>query len=102
VRGKPSLPMNAEKHPPIPLGTYVLVWLALLVLTAATITAAGLHFGNFSVLAAIAIATIKGGLVLMYFMHLKYEERVFKLMLGLALFTLTVIMVLTFVDVAWR
>ena len=94
--------MNAEKHAPIPLGTYVLIWLALLVLTGATITAAGLHFGNFSVLAAIAIATVKGGLVLMYFMHLKYEERVFKLMLGLALFTLTVIMVLTFIDVAWR
>ncbi len=94
--------MSTEKHAPIPLGTYVLIWLALLVLTAATITAAGLHFGNFSVLAAIAIATVKGTLVLMYFMHLKYEERAFKLMLGLALFTLTVIMVLTFIDVALR
>ena len=94
--------MNTERHASISLGTYVMVWLALLVLTAATITAAGLHFGNFSVLAAIVIATIKGTLVLMYFMHLKYEERVFKLMLLLALFTLTVIMVLTFIDVALR
>lgn len=94
--------MNTAKHAPIPLGTYVMIWLALLVLTAATITAAGLHFGNFSVLAAITIATIKGALVLLYFMHLKYEERVFKLMLGVALATLTIIMVLTFVDVAFR
>ncbi len=91
-----------EKHQPIPLGKYVIIWLALLVLTAATVTAAGLHFGNFTVLAAIAIATIKGTLVLMYFMHLKYEDRVFIIMLLLALFTLTVIMVLTFIDVSFR
>ena len=91
-----------EKHHTIPLGKYVLIWLALLVLTAATVTAAGLHFGQFSVLAAIAIATIKGTLVLMYFMHLKYEDRVFIIMLMLALFTLAVIMVLTFIDVSFR
>jgi cytochrome c oxidase subunit 4 len=94
--------MKPEKHQTIPFGSYIVVWLALLVLTAATITAAGLHFRAFSVLAAIIIAAIKGTLVLMYFMHLKYEELVFKLMLGLALFTLTVIMVLTFIDVALR
>lgn len=91
-----------EKHQPVPFGNYVLIWLGLLVLTAVTITAASLHFGAFSVLAAIAIATVKGSLVLFYFMHLKYEDRVFKLMLTLALFTLAVIMVLTFIDTALR
>lgn len=94
--------MSAEKHPPISLGTYLMVWLALLALTALTITAASLHFGRWSVLAAIIIATIKGTLVLMYFMHLRYEDRVFKIMLLLALFTLAVIMGLTFVDVLLR
>ena len=94
--------MKLEKRHTIPLGTYVMVWLALLVLTAATITAAGLHFLAFSVLAAIIIAAIKGTLVLMYFMHLKYEEFMFKLMLGVALLTLTVIMALTFLDVVLR
>jgi len=91
-----------DKHQPVPFGNYVLIWLGLLVLTAVTITAASLQFGAFSVLAAIAIATVKGTLVLFYFMHLKYEDRVFKLMLLLALFTLAVIMVLTFVDTAMR
>ena len=91
-----------EKHHTIPLGTYVLIWLALLTLTAVTVTVAGLHLGNFTVLAAIAIATIKSTLVLLYFMHLKYEDRVFLIMLMLALFTLAVIMVLTFIDVSFR
>lgn len=93
---------NKHLHPPVSLSTYVMVWLALLALTALTITAASLHFGSWSVLAAIVIATIKGTLVLMYFMHLRYEDRVFKIMLLLALFTLAVIMVLTFVDVLLR
>ena len=79
-----------------------MVWLALLALTALTITVASLHFGRWSVLAAIIIATIKGTLVLMYFMHLRYEDRVFRIMLLLALFTLAIIMLLTFVDVLLR
>ena len=94
--------MSAEKHPTISLSSYLMVWLALLALTALTITAASLHFGAWSVVAAIVIATIKGTLVLFYFMHLRYEDRVFKIMLLLALFTLAIIMLLTFVDVLLR
>jgi cytochrome c oxidase subunit IV len=93
---------DMEKHQPIPVSTYLMVWVGLLLLTALTITATSLHLGSYSVAAAIAIATIKGALVLFYFMHLKYEDRVFKIMLLLALFTLTVIMVLTFLDVLVR
>ncbi len=94
--------MNAEKHPPVSLGTYLMVWLALLALTALTIAVASMHFGAWSVLAAIVIATIKGTLVLLYFMHLRYEDRMFRIMLLLTLFTLAVIMLLTFVDVLLR
>jgi len=90
--------MNAEKHVPVTLSSYVMVWVALLVLTVVTIVAASLHFGAFSVLAAIVIATIKGALVLLYFMHLRYEERLFLIMLGVALITLAIILVLTYVD----
>lgn len=90
--------MSAEKHVQITLSSYVMVWAALLVLTVLTIVAASLHFGAFSVLAAIVIATIKGALVLLYFMHLRYEERLFLIMLGVALITLAIILVLTYVD----
>jgi cytochrome c oxidase subunit 4 len=91
-----------DKHQPVPLSSQVTIWLALLVLTALTITAAGLHLGGWSVFAAIAIATVKGSLVLLFFMNLRREDRVFKIMLFLALFTLTIIMVLTFLDVLKR
>ena len=98
--------MNANAHTanrqPLPLTTYVTVWVALLMLTGLTITVASLHLGAWSVLAAIIIATVKGTLVLLYFMHLLHEERVFKVMLFLALFTLTIILVLTYADVLLR
>jgi cytochrome c oxidase subunit 4 len=93
---------HATQHQPVPLSTHVMIWLGLLLLTALTVTAASLHFGGWSVFAAIAIATVKASLVLWYFMNLKYEDRLFKTMLFLALFTLTVIMVLTFFDVLLR
>jgi cytochrome c oxidase subunit 4 len=86
----------------VPYGTYVMIWFGLIMLTGLTITVAGLHLGAFSVMTAILIAGIKSGLVLYYFMHLKYEDSVFKIMLMLAVITMVVIMVLTFADVSFR
>ncbi len=91
-----------ETKNPRPFSTYILIWLGLLMLTGVTITVAGLNLGTLSVLGAIAIAAVKSTLVVLYFMHIKYEDRVFKLMLGLAIFTLVVILVLTFADVSYR
>jgi cytochrome c oxidase subunit IV len=91
-----------SEHTPVSYGRYVMVWLSLLALTAATITAAGLAFGRWSILAAILIAAIKGTLVLFYFMHLKYESMLLKLFMTVALLTLAVIMILTFADLSFR
>jgi len=84
------------------VSTYLLIWFGLLVLTGVTVTVAGLNLGNLSVLGAILIAAVKSTLVVLFFMHIKYEDRVFKIMLGVAIITLVVIMVLTFVDVSFR
>ena len=81
---------------------YLMVWLTLLLLTGMTITAAGLQFGHWSIVAAILIAGVKGTLVLFYFMHLRREPVLFKVTLTVALFTLVVIMLLTFADVSFR
>jgi cytochrome c oxidase subunit IV len=84
-------------------GTYTAVWLALLLLLAATIAMAKLRLlAQFSVLGSLAIASLKTGLVLAFFMHLKYEGRFLKAMLGLALSALTALIGMTFVDVWYR
>jgi len=86
----------------LPYGLHVMVWSALLVLTGLTVTAAGLHLGRAGILAAIIIATVKATLVLLYFMRLRYEPPVFRIMLGLAVGIILIILLLTFSDVAFR
>ena len=87
----------------VPNGTYTAVWLALLVLLAATIAVAKLRLlAQFSVLGSLAIASLKAGLVLAFFMHLKYEGKFLKVMLTVALLALTLLIGLTFVDVWLR
>jgi len=82
--------------------TFIFVWIALLFLTAATVGAAGLQVGRWSMLANLLIASTKAVLVLWFFMHLKYERRVFKLLLILPIGTITVILGLTFFDIWYR
>ena len=83
--------------------TYLTVWLLLMLGLAATLAVAKFSLlANFSVLGALAIASAKAGLVLAFFMHLKYEGRFLKIMLVVALFALTVLIGLTFVDVWLR
>jgi cytochrome c oxidase subunit 4 len=83
-------------------GSYVTVWLLLLVLTAVTVAVARLHLSRFAVTLAILIATIKGSLVLTYFMHLREEPWILKAMLFIALLAMTLIIALTFSDVLYR
>jgi cytochrome c oxidase subunit 4 len=93
-----------EQHRPhiVPARAFLIVWACLLALTALTITVAGLHLGNFSTLAAIVIASVKAGLVLWFFMHLKYETRLFKMLLLVPIVTLAVIIGMTFIDIWYR
>jgi cytochrome c oxidase subunit 4 len=83
-------------------GIYLLTWLALLVLTAITVTVAGMHLGNFSVLTAVVIAAIKATIVLLFFMHLKQESNLFKTMILVAIGVFAIFISLTFFDVLFR
>jgi cytochrome c oxidase subunit 4 len=79
--------------------SYIIVWLCLLALTATTVAVARLHLTDYAVLAAILIATLKAGLVVTFFMHLRHEPWILKIMLFVALLALTLIVLLTFSDV---
>jgi cytochrome c oxidase subunit IV len=83
-------------------GMYILVWAALLALLGITIAASKLYFPGYSVLINLFIASIKAFLVLMFFMHLKYEGRFLKGLVFLTIGVLTSIIVLTFSDVWFR
>jgi cytochrome c oxidase subunit 4 len=91
-----------EQHYIVRTKTYIAVWLGLLALTALTIKAALLQLGALGMLANLLIASSKASLVIWFFMHLKYEKRLLKLMLLIPIATLTIIIGLTFIDVWYR
>jgi cytochrome c oxidase subunit 4 len=53
---------------------YLNIWVLLMVLTILTIGAAQFDFGGLNVSIALIIASIKAGVVALYFMHLKHED----------------------------
>ena len=64
--------MSSEDHSK----NYVNVLLALAVLTAVTVAVSHVHLGRAgNIGVGLLIATIKASLVVMFFMHLKYEQR---------------------------
>ena len=86
----------------VPYRTFILVWIALLILTGATVTVAQYHFGALNIWIALGIATLKSSLVIAVFMHLRDEQPLFKLALLSALAILAIFIGLTFFDVLYR
>ena len=93
---------SQSEHEEVGYGVYVLTWIALLGLTAITVTVAGLQFGSLSVLVALAVAAVKATLVLSFFMHLRYERPLFKIMFLVVIITLAIFIGLTFLDPPFR
>jgi cytochrome c oxidase subunit 4 len=93
---------HATEHDQVSYGSYVVTWLALLVLTAITVTAAGMHFGKISVLVALLIATVKAAIVLQIFMHLQHEGKLLHTMVWIVLITLAIFIGMTFTDTLFR
>lgn len=93
---------SGGKHHIIPFNVYIKVLSALLVLTVVTVVAAQFHFGAFNTVIAMLIASVKAGLVLAYFMHLKYDDRLYLVWFGSAVFFLIVLWLFSWVDIYTR
>jgi len=86
----------------VPFPIYIKVLSSLLVLTVITVTVAQIDFGIFNALIAMGIATIKAMLVLLYFMHLKYDNKLFFIILLTGVFFLFIIFLFCEFDIATR
>ena len=81
---------------------YLVVWGALVVLTAVTVAVSYVHLGMMNVVVALLVASVKASLVALFFMHLRYENR---LVWGFALtpvFFLILIIAGTLTDTLFR
>jgi cytochrome c oxidase subunit 4 len=85
----------------IPYGRYTLIWAAYMVLLAATAIIAKMEI-KYHVVYNLVIATIMAVLQLVFFMHLRYEGKFLKRIIFLAVLAISLIILLTFSDVAYR
>ena len=86
----------------VPFSVYAKVLFALLILTALTVIAAQVDFGFLNVLIAMGIATVKAVLVLLFFMHLKYDNKLFPVIFLTGVFFLIILFLFCELDILTR
>ena len=78
--------------------TYVLIFLALMVLTTVTVAVAFLDLGAFNDVVALAIAVLKMCLVILFFMQVRYSSRLSKLTVVAGFLWLAILIGITLSD----
>jgi cytochrome c oxidase subunit 4 len=82
--------------------SYVLAWLALLLLTAASLGAAQLPLGSLAPAVALAIASVKAAIVLLVFMHLLESSVPVRVVIATALVFIVLLSLGVVADVVTR
>ena len=86
----------------VPPKIYVVIFLSLMVGTTLTVVAAFQNFGQWNIVIALGIASIKASLVVLYFMHARYSVGRTKLVIVCAVFWLGIMLALTLSDYSTR
>ena len=94
--------MSNEKTHIIEYRLIAKILICLLGLTAITIFVTGYDLKTWNVTLALIIASVKVYLVLTYFMHLKFESLLFKLLVGMVFLLLFLVVAITYVDYLYR
>lgn len=91
--------MAEHEHKPVSPGTYAVVYVCLLLLTALTVwTGTTLKLGSWELVVALGIATVKTALVGLIFMHLSHSNRLTWLVLACAVLFFLVMILITWSD----
>ena len=90
-------PEHGEHHILTPLN-YVFVFGSLLLGTAITVGAAYINLGVLNPIVALGIACTKATIVILFFMHVKYQSRLIKMTVGAGFFTFLVLIGMTLSD----
>lgn len=87
----------------VSIKVYLVIFFSLLLGTTLTVLAAFHDFPwQFNTIIALTIASVKATLVVLYFMHVRYSNRLVWVILIAALFWMGILFALTFSDYATR
>ena len=89
-------------HHEVPACLFHKVFFALIILTVITVLVAQVDLGYMTLVVAMLIASVKAGLVALYFMHLKFEDKITWLYAGIPIFLLAVMLIGIFIDHPFR
>jgi cytochrome c oxidase subunit IV len=94
--------MANSNHHIVSYRTYFLVLLLLLTLTTLSVAITQIELTKWATPIALLIAAVKTSFVLAVFMHLKFDEKIFKRMAILIFLLVIVVIIFTFFDYAFR
>jgi cytochrome c oxidase subunit IV len=83
-------------------GRYVVIWIALLILTVVTVLTGRMHLPDYGLLLALIIATVKGTLVALYFMHLSEHQGANRLVFGVSIVFVVLLIGFALMDLGTR
>ncbi|HEY4355362.1 MAG TPA: cytochrome C oxidase subunit IV family protein [Acidobacteriaceae bacterium] len=90
-------PEHSQHHIVTPV-QYAMVFGTLLAGTALTVIAADIDMGVFNPIIALGIACTKAVVVILFFMHVKYQSRLIKMTVGAGFFTFLILVTMTLSD----
>lgn len=94
--------MEEHKQHIVEYLTNIYVWIGLAFLTIITIGVSELDLRMLTVAVALGVATVKASLVLMYFMHLRFDSKVLTVMVIVTMIVFLTMIIFTFFDYIFR
>ncbi|MEZ5070577.1 MAG: cytochrome C oxidase subunit IV family protein [Bacteroidales bacterium] len=94
--------MSDTSHHIVSYRTYGLILLLLLCLTAVSVAVTQIELTRWATPVALLLATTKTVFVLSVFMHLKFDQKMFRIMATLAFLLVVVVIIFTFLDYGFR
>ena len=94
--------MSSEKNHITENAVYLKTWVVLLLLTAINLTIATLSHGKLISGLIILVSVVQAAIALTWFMHLRWDNRLFKVLVIGVFLMYTVILLITFLDYSFR
>ena len=86
----------------VPYKTYLYVLMGLIAITLISVAVTHVELGKLSIFAAILLASVKSSLVLIYFMHLKFDNKVLQIFVTAIFILVALVIFITFLDYNYR
>ena len=94
--------MSDSSHHIVSYRTYGLILVLLLCLTGISVAVTQIELTRWTMAVALLLASTKSFIVLAIFMHLKFDQRIFKVMVAFVFLIFAAVIIVTFLDYAFR